>query len=190
MKWDIENHLRQFPHSAIMEKEGRVYGVFVIGNTYRSISSYYGSYPNKYLERIYSLISASPVLHLFSGSLTELQVPATHWRVDINPEFGPDVCCKAEDVAEHFEPNFFPLIIADPPYSQDHSKRYGYGMPNVAKVMQALYKITKPGGMVVWLSTHPPMRRSNQWTWKGSILLRVGTNKTVRNIEFLEKIVA
>lgn len=185
--WNIENHLKHFPNAIMVEKNGRLGGVWYIGNCYQSISSYHGSYPHKYLERVYSLFpGAKPILHLFSGSLSGSR-PADEWTVDVNCELDPDVCCDAVEIHEFFAPGFFSLVLADPPYDAKNAQKYGFKLPNMVKVMKSLHRVVKPGGIVAWLCTMPPIYQKELWGLAGSILVRVGTNKVVRSVELFER---
>ncbi len=186
MEFDIQNHQQSFPHVAVVKKEGRVYLWWMIGNQYARLNGFYGEYPPSLLERIKSLFpGASPILHLFSGTV---QGGLNEWTVDLNQSLCPDVCCRAEEIADHFEKDFFSMAICDPPYSKEHAKHYNCKMPNTAKVMRELYKIVQPEGMVAWVSTLPPLYRKEEWRLAGMAALHSGTNRTIRGIFFMEKI--
>lgn len=194
MQLDIENHIKEFPNSVAMFKQGRWYFHFFLGQNYKSKTGYYGSYPPGFLPRIRSLFPGEKrILHLFSGSVDDSdKLSHEEWTVDINQELCPDVCCKAEDVAQHFEEGFFSLVFSDPPYDKINSEKYGYKMPNVPKVFRELHKIVRPGGIVVWLSTVPPLCRTRQpgamWRLVGVASVRVSQGKVIRNVDFLERI--
>ena len=186
MRFDIENHLEAFPNVAHENKKGRHYFWWFIGNTYKRKVGYYGEFPPSLLERIRSLFpEANPILHLFSGTI---ESAPGEWTIDINEELNPDICCRAEEVSDYFNEDFFELVIADPPYSKRHAEEYSCKMPNTAQVMRELHKIVVPGGIVAWVTTHPPLYRKEQWKLAGIAVLHSGTNRVLRGVVFMEKI--
>lgn len=186
MEFDISNHFESYPHVAYAQKEGRHYLWWFIGNTYKRKVGYYGEFPPSLLDRIKSLFpSASPVLHLFSGTV---ESGPGEWTVDTNETLTPDICCKAEEVSDYFDEDYFELVIADPPYSQRHAKEYGCKMPDTAKVMRGLHRIVRSKGIVAWVSTKPALYRKDSWRLAGIAMLHSGTNRVVRSIVFMEKI--
>jgi hypothetical protein len=181
MRHDIENHLSQFPHSVVVETEGRLYGHWVIGNNYRAAADYHGAYPNKYLERVLSLFpNYENVLHLFSGGLKTDE--PTHWTFDINPETNPNRVGSANRLSEYFPQVKFDLILADPPYDKANAKIYGYPMPNIPKVFREMRKVVNKDALVVWLCTRKPMYSNEDWEWMGTIALDCGTNRLFRGV--------
>jgi hypothetical protein len=64
------HHTTGNPQSLFMGGDGRVAGIFIMGNDYRVKSTYYGGYPATYLKRIKALFpDKRRVLHLFSGKV-------------------------------------------------------------------------------------------------------------------------
>ena len=53
----LENYYNEldFPKSVFLGEDDRLYGTWVMGNTYTVKSSYYGGYPHGYLKRIKAL---------------------------------------------------------------------------------------------------------------------------------------
>jgi hypothetical protein len=182
--FNIINHLRVFPHASIQEKDGKVYGIWLIGNQYKRKSPYHGAYPPTYIERVRSLLpDNNEILHLFSGSLDVDDV-----TFDCNPNLNPTVCGSAEEIDDYFVENSFDLVLADPPYTTADARIYGYKMPRSNVVMQKLYKIVAVGGIVVWLSTRIPMYRKEQWEFAGCVGLHTGTNRVFRSVVFLRRL--
>jgi len=180
---DIQNHLKEFPNAVMTEVNGRVYGHWIIGNSYKSPKPYYGTYPPSYLDRVFSLIhDHGPVLHLFSGAQTEGGT-----TFDINASLNPDICGDAEKLSEYLPPDSVGLCLADPPYSAIEAKHYGTKNPVTYKVFRELYKVIEKGGLVVWLCTRIPMWRKEEWFLRGLIGLFVGTNKVYRAVVILER---
>lgn len=184
MTFDLANHLLVFPHSAVQIHEGRLYGVWVVGNDYRAKRGYYGEYPPSYLRRIRSLLSGDHrILHLFAGSVEPLPGEVTF---DVNPSLGVGVVGDAAKLSMYFsEP--FDLILADPPYSPKDAEKYGVKMVASATVTRECAKILTPGGLLVWLSTRKPMYKNDQWELAGLVLLDSGTNRLFRGVTFLRR---
>lgn len=157
-------------------------GVWNIGACYKG-TGYYGEFPYGYLDRLMVLWSDKKnILHLFSGSL-----PAgPYTRVDINPAVSPDVVCSAEEVAQ-FVKGPFDLVIADPPYQRDDAVRYGYKLPNKAKVMREIAKVVNKGDHLCWLDERLPMYRKTEWKRISEILVTRSTNHRVRATFIFER---
>ena len=163
-------------------------GMWVLGQDYRSRTSYYGAYPPNYIERVLSLfpeVDRTRVLHLFSGSLPG-GTPGI--RVDINPEREPDLCCDAEKLSESLPAGKVDLILADPPYSESDALRYGTCMINRAKVMAEAAKVLPIGGNLVWLDQVLPMFSKKQWHLWGLIGIVRSTNHRFRVASMFAKV--
>lgn len=186
MRFDLIKHREQFPHSCVFEQNERIYGIWMIGNYYKRTADYHGSYPPSYLKRVLSMlpnIDANNILHLFSGKVNSPGI-----TFDVKPELHPDLVGDAHKISEYFPPNRFDLVLADPPYTKRDASIYGTSLPTTWKVMRGLYEIVKPGGLVVWLCTSPPLYRKEMWSLKGLIGMHVGTNKVFRSVVFMESL--
>jgi hypothetical protein len=192
LNFDIENHRKLFPHSAVQIVENRLYGCWMVGNMYKAVNGYYGEYPPKFLDRVKSLFPGRHrILHLFSGSVKTDGI----WEMsfDLNPTLGADTCGNAADLAAFWPRDWFDIIMADPPYSPEHAERYGFKMPNIPEVIRQCHKVLRPGGMLVWLSTRAPIYRArpkypDRFSFKGLVMLQSGSNRLFRGVTFLEKI--
>lgn len=181
--WDIDNHLRKFPHVFAGEKDGSLYVTWKEGNMYRRINGYHGEYPPSYLRRIKSLFPyRSSILHVFSGSI---QGDTTF---DINPSLNPDIVGSAEELSKYFDEGSFDLVLADPPYTRKDAEVYGYKMPRKNIVMQEIRKIISLDGVLIWMDLRPPMYRKNEWINSGVISYHCGTNRVFRYVGVYEPI--
>jgi len=195
---DIENYnSRRGKYSPLVLHNGGVYGFWLIGRRY-GISPkgvyYYGTYPPSYLKRISYLFpkefEGGRILHLFSGI-----IKGDGERVitmDIKPEvvegIKPNVVGDAQEVNEYFPEKYFDLILADPPYDDNHIK-YGTDKISRKKVIHKCSFILKEGGYLVWLDTMMPQwSKKDGWAYKGSIGLCQSTNHKVRGITILKKV--
>ena len=73
-------------------------------------------------------------------------------RVDINSKVRPDFLCDAHEIAEIFNKGEFDIVLADPPYSNEESKKlYGTGKINYKSwVGQGDYVLKKGGLLIVY----------------------------------------
>ena len=84
------------------------------------------------------------LLNLFCG-MNKLGI-----RVDIKQEVNPDVLCDAHSVSKYFDYNYFDVILADPPYSNEESKElYGTGKLNYKKWTGQCNLLLKKGGIFI-----------------------------------------
>lgn len=179
-----------WPRLVEEQKRPVLYATWVLGNDYRTRSTYYGAYPHGYLPRVMALFPefvaprfAGHVLHLFSGSL-----PAS-------PHY--ERCDEVQDAEiqasvyalPHIVLNYRPrLILADPPYSAADAERYGTAMIDRGRVFRTLAQVTDPGAFVAWLDTCWPMHRKDQWATVGRILVQRSTNHRVRLLSLFERV--
>jgi hypothetical protein len=167
----------QFPasHLHVVQEQGRdvLYGLWLLGNDYRTSSTLYGSYPKGYLERVGALFPDvhQPPLHIFSGSL-----PASpdYIRVDVHPGRRPDICASVYDLEGVFAERDLAkrwLVFGDPPYSEEDAIEYGTAMVDRRRALAAIATITRPGGHLVWLDTVWPMHRKENWLTVGRLFV-------------------
>jgi hypothetical protein len=161
-----------------------LYGVWVIGNDYRSKTKYYGSYPPGFLDRVYALFpdrDAARFLHVFSGSLP----PGPYIRCDSHQD--AELRCSVYDLPDkRIGP--YRLIVADPPYSSADAQQYGTPMIDRHRATKALAAITEPGGHLVWLDTVWPMHAKTDWLTVGRILVQRSTNHRARVLSIFERV--
>jgi hypothetical protein len=174
-------YARAFPdfpasHLQIVQEQGRdvLYGIWLLGNDYRTRSTLYGAYPRGYLDRVMALFpdAGDAILHAFSGALP----PGPYSRVDVVDRRGvPDARFHQVDVcALAAYPEWtgrFALVCADPPYSDADADRYGTRMVDRRRAMAALARVTAPGRFLVWLDCVWPMHRKDTWQTVGRVLL-------------------
>jgi hypothetical protein len=178
MNFDIGNYHRVFKKypKCLMETDGKVYGWWYFGNLYKRVKGYHGEYPPSYLRRMRALFPGlSPVLHVFGGTVP----PADgEFKIDINPKLKPDVCCNAQLLP--FKPNTFEIVYADPPYTKEDARKYGYKMPNARLVLRSIRSVVKEGAILVWMDLRVPLFSKYYWELIGTIGLFTGTNRVVR----------
>jgi len=181
-RMDPDNYNSTFKNWPPLVRFGRwVYGIWIIGNNYKSKKKYYGEYPPTYLKRIKALFpNARNVLHLFSG-VVEKGLWSNEVTLDIREELNPDICCDAEELSKHVRGSY-DLILADPPYSGEDAAHYGRPLINRFKVITECVKILTSGGYLVWLDQVFPMFRKSELKLIGTIGIIRSTNHRVRTV--------
>ena len=174
-----------YPNGLFVAADGRLIGMWIMGNNYRVKSSYYGGYPHGYLKRIKSLFpDKRSVLHLFSGMVDTDTMPGD--TVDMLPELNPTYVDDAQTL-DKVPVREYDLILADPPYSVEDAKHYGTPMISRNKVMKALGNKAISGTHVVWLDQVLPMYRKAEWDLVGLIGMVKSTNHRYRLITIFER---
>jgi len=183
----IGSYVRQtgFPKSLFVAEDGRVVGIWIMGNDYRVTSNYYGGYPAGYLRRVRALFpDKQRVLHLFSGKVDVTALPGD--TVDINADLGPTYVDDAQTL-EGVPLRSYDLIMADPPYSVEDAERYQTTMVRRNVVMRALQRVSK-GTHVVWLDQVLPMYRKDAFAIDAVIGMVKSTNHRFRVVTIFRRI--
>ena len=184
MNWPerIENYKKEtgYPQALSIGEDGRVNGMWIMGNAYGVSSGLYGGYPHGYLKRIKSLFpDKQNVLHLFSGKVDLSIMPGK--TVDINPANEPDYIDDAQRL-ELVPVEDFDLVMADPPYSVEDCDHYQTTMIKRNVVMKPLGLRLKPGTFVVWLDQTLPMYKKEYFCIEAVIGMVKSTNHRFRVI--------
>lgn len=176
--------------SPLIEHNGRICGMWLVGNNYRNSTGYFGAYPPSYLKRMAWLFpeenKSGRILHLFSGMIytDEKERISTF---DIKEDTPATHHGNAENVDLFFHEGEFDLILSDPPYDNNHVK-YGTEKVNKKKTIKACSRILKPGGHLVWLDTIMPIwSKKDRWRLVGTIGFLQSTNHKVRIATILRK---
>jgi hypothetical protein len=167
-----------FPQGLFLGGDGRVAGIWIMGNNYRVKSQFYGGYPAGYLKRVKALFpDKQSVLHLFSGKVDTEAFPGV--TVDINPDHGPDILDNAHTLVS-VPLETFDLVLADPPYSAEDCEHYGTAMVKRNRVLQTLGSRLLPSCHVAWLDQVLPMYRKTDFAVDAHIGLVKSTNHRFR----------
>lgn len=176
------------PPMQVVQEQGRdvLYGVWMGGQNYQNRSTFYGSYPPRYLDRVMSLFPDVPptpltVLQAFSGSLP----PGPYARCDSHQS--AEYTCSIYDLPSVSAGQSWRLGVADPPYSAADAQRYGTPPLDRGRAMRALAQVIQPGGHLVWLDCVWPMHLSQQWATVGRITFIRSTNHRVRLVSIFER---
>lgn len=193
LNYRLETLFEHFPNVAMIKKQGRLYGVWIVGNDYRRKTKFHGEFPKSFIERIYALFpDAKRILHIFSGTIeqefTKERIVVT---VDSNPLLNPSICCNAAELSDYFfgvNDGDYDLSIADPPYADKDCEIYGCKMPNKRLVVKEIRRVTKTDGWLVWLDLMTPIWSKKEWELKGLIQLWCGSNKKVRTVTLFQAV--
>lgn len=172
-----------------------VYGKWEIGALFKNETRYFGAFPRGLVKRIRALFpeirSDAHVLHVFSGGLPK----GKYTRLDSNAEplqgVRPELVGSVYDVAELIatlkRPAPFKLLIADPPYSAEHAKRYQTRPLDKPRTMRAIAAAVPAGTHLVWLDAQRPLYRGEQWRLWGDIDVHRSTGQCRRVLSFFER---
>lgn len=175
-----------FPQSLWLGGDGRIAGIWIMGNTYRVKSQFYGGYPHGYLKRVKALFpDKERVLHLFSGKVDTAVFPGV--TVDINAALKPDIIDDAHTLAK-VPLETFDLVLADPAYSAEDTDHYGTPMVNRNLVIRALAERLRKGCFVVWLDQVLPMYKKTCFRTEAHIGMVKSTNHRFRVITIFKKL--
>lgn len=175
-----------FPWSVFVGGDGRLVGIWIMGNNYRVASGYYGGYPHGYLKRLKALFpDKERVLHLFSGrvDLEEMPGDTVDVRADLTPTYLADAHTLAEVPLSQYD-----LVVADPPYSAEDAEHYGTPMVQRNTIMSVLGKGLASGAHVAWLDQVLPMYRKDQFALEGVIGVVKSTNHRFRVLTIFRRL--
>ncbi len=166
-----------FPPAMFPCADGRVIGLWIMGNNYQVKSGFYGGYPSTYLRRVRALFrDKKRTLHLFSGMVDLDEFPGD--TVDINADFNPTYVDDAQSL-QNVPLEGYDLVLADPPYSVEDAEHYQTTMVKRNKVMSALARLPS-GAHVVWLDQALPMYRRDTFEIEALIGMVKSTNHRFR----------
>lgn len=133
--------------------------------------SYYGAYPSGFLERARALLGVTPfdpVLHVCGGRAREYPAKPRGFgprdqTLDLDAALEPDFVQAATDpLPLCFVSEYWPALIADPPYTETDAAHYAPGakaFPSANKILRNMLDVVRPGGrvgMLHYLVPQPP----------------------------------
>ena len=175
----------KYPPCMTVAEGGTVYGMWVMGNSYKVASGYYGGYPATYLARVKALFpDKTRALHLFSGRVDLKVFPGDTVDLDASnePTFIDDAQSLRNVPLENYD-----IVLADPPYSVEDAEHYQPSMVKRNKVFRAL-TFLKPGAHVVWLDQVLPMYTKRDFALEAQIGMVKSTNHRFRVVSIWRKI--
>ena len=178
----VDNYNRTFPkYPRLIEDKGWIHGTWYCGAWYKS--RLYGDYPSNFLQRALSLfpgIEPGRILHCPSGSLNGnvLRVPGVTVDLVKDEARQPQIVASADNLP--FLKNSFDLILSDPPYSDEHSARYGTPHYPLIRSFREFRRVLAPGGYMGLLHQYYPPFRRTDWTMPALIGVCSGSNRKMR----------
>ena len=173
-----------YPRSLFISGDNRVVGTWIMGNSYKVKSGFYGGYPATYLRRIQSLFPDKiKILHIFSGQVDLAALPGDTVDInsDLNPTFVDDAQTLTRVPLEQYD-----LVLCDPPYSVEDAEHYQTSMVKRNAVMKALQRCS-PGTHIVWLDQVLPMYRKDAFAIDAVIGMCKSTNHRFRMITIFRR---
>jgi SAM-dependent methyltransferase len=162
--------------------KGWVYGVWYCGTSWDRVRLH-GQYPPTFLRRALSLFpAAEKILHCPSGTVTGPGVTVDAIRDDVRC---PQIIAQADNLT--FEDETFDLILSDPPYTPEDSKKYGCAPFPLGKFMKESRRVLRTGGHLGMLHTYYPSYRRKEWSLKALIAVVTGFQRATRMFSIFEK---
>lgn len=180
----VENVNRIFPSYPItVNDKGWIYGVWYCGTSWKK-SSLYGQYPFGFLKRALSLFpDVVDILHCPSGTVTGPGITVDAVSDGIRC---PQIIALADDLP--FLDNSFDLVLSDPPYSAEDSKKYGCAPFPLGKFVKEAHRILRPGGHLGMLHVYYPSYRRKEWKLEALIMVITGFLRRARVFSILTKV--
>jgi len=179
----VENWNREFPrYPRTMYDKGWIYGVWYTGTAWQPVKLY-GQYPQKFLDRALALFpDCERILHAPSGLVEGpgITLDSTQ-RAPGCPQIIGDVTNMP------FDSGSMDLILTDPPYSTEDSKKYGCKPYPTKRALAEFHRVLEPGGFVGWLDLKYPGYRRKEWDLIGLIGVVTGAWRATRMFSILQK---
>jgi SAM-dependent methyltransferase len=160
-----------------------VYGIWYCGTSFQK-AIYYGQYPATFVKRVLRLFPKCDMLHLCCG---RCHIDGA-LNVDIKPLPEVDLVANVETRLPRAAKSF-DVILIDPPYSQEDSKRYK--VPRLVRsnrVMKEARRLLRPNGWLLWLDEKYPSYRRAEWRLRGLIAIITGFNRRTRVLSMWQPI--
>ena len=171
-----------YPHS--IDDKGWLSGVWYC-STYRK-GTLYGQYPSSFLPRVLALfpdLDETRLLHCPSGIVT-----GPGMTVDIKSHAPGCPSILASVDALPFKDGSFDLYLADPPYSDKDSKKYGTKHFPFMKFRDEAFRVVSSGGYLGLLHLYVPPINRRYWRTRGIFAVVTGPNKRVRAFTLLRRV--
>ena len=166
--------------------KGWIYGVWYCGKKFKK-AQLYGEYPATFFRRIkamFSHIDEEKFLHLFSGTMGEDYGITLDGSAKFNPNYVHVLTARNP---LPFENNSFEIVLADPPYSQEHSQNYNLPYPTPELILKESMRILKPGGYFLLLHTMYPAYKRKEVSLVGLIAIITGFKSITRLLSIFRK---
>jgi SAM-dependent methyltransferase len=179
----VANLNATFPkYPMTIEDKGWIYGVWYCGTSWQKVTLY-GQYPPGFLKRALALFpDAKDILHCPSGTVTGPGITVDLISDEVRH---PQVIASAN--ALPFPDGSFDLILSDPPYSAEDSKKYGCEPFPLGGFMKEAQRILRPGGHLGMLHIYYSPYRRKEWKLEALIMVITGFLRRARVFSILTK---
>ena len=144
---------------------------------------YKGGFPLHFEKKLLSYLGLSTehlILHPFGG-MAEYGI-----RVDIKPDVKPDIIADAHNLP--FRDNIFDLVLCDPPYSDEYSKKlYGTGSIRYGEYSKEAARVCRFGGFLAIYHKVWKPKPSNDLSYFAVIVVLVRFNHAPRVVSIFQK---
>lgn len=171
-----------FPNYPItVEDKGWTYGVWYCGTGWNKVQLH-GQYPPTFLKRALALFpDAVRILHAPSGCVS------SGITVDRVVDDVRKPAIQADVAHLPFADGSFDLVMSDPPYTAEDSKRYGCDPFPMGRAMSEYRRVLRPGGYLGMLHTYYPSYRRKDWKLVGLIAVVTGFMRATRMFSIFQK---
>lgn len=174
MSISVENVNKTFPrYPMTVADKNWIYGVWYCGTSWSKVRLH-GQYPPTFLKRALSLFPDAKVLHVPSGTV-EQGITVDRVVCDVRRPM-----IQADASALPFLDNTFDVVLSDPPYTPEDSKKYGCKPFPMVAMMRESARVLKPGGYLGVLHTYYPSYRRRDWDLIGLIAVVTGFMRATR----------
>lgn len=180
----VENFNRTFPKFPItVEDKGWVYGVWYCGTAWSKVRLH-GQYPPGFLKRALSLFpDAEAILHVPSGTIEGPGVTVDLVRDEVRR---PQIVADAASIP--LPDASFDLILSDPPYTEEDSKKYGCPPFPMTSFVKEAHRLLRTGGHLGMLHTYYPSYRRKEFKLVGLVAVVTGFYRATRMFSIFEKV--
>lgn len=181
---DVAHLNSTFPKYPItVDDKGWVYGVWYCGTSWTKVILH-GQYPPTFLKRAIALFpTAERILHCPSGTL---QGPGLTVDIHYDEVRRPRIVASADAIP--LPDGVCDLILSDPPYTVEDSKKYNCAPFPLQGFMREAHRLLQPGGHLGMLHTYYPSYRRKQWKLVGLIAVVTGFMRATRMFSIFERL--
>lgn len=181
---DVEHLNARYPKYPItVSDKGWVYGVWYCGTAWTKVVLH-GQYPPTFLNRALALFpTARRILHCPSGTLTG---PGLTVDIKYDDVRRPRIVASADAIP--LPDAVCDLILSDPPYTAEDSKKYGCKPFPLRGFMKEAHRLLQPGGHLGMLHTYYPLYRRKQWKLVALIAVVTGFMRGTRMFSIFERL--
>lgn len=165
-------------------ENGWLYGVWYCGTSFQK-AIYYGQFPSTFVKRVTTAFPPASVrfLHLCCG---RCHIDGAV-NVDMMPLPEVDIVGNAEGPLPLGDKTF-DVVLIDPPYSEEDSKKYGVPrLVKAGKVMKEAGRLLDDGGWLLWLDEKYPSYRRKEWALTGLIGIVTGFERRSRILSMFRR---